>query len=263
MNPGDSFFKDGAAYERLMGRWSQLAGEAFLDWIAVPNGLRWLDIGCGTGVFTEELIKHGSPASVVALDPSAEQVAFARNRPGATMAEFQVGDAQALSLADNAFDIAAMALVIHFLTDPAKALAEAARVVRPGGWVVSYVWDYSIGGSPTAPVVAALRSLGFESSGPPSAKATSLSALQDLWRSAGLSDIETHVIPIAVEFAGFDEFWHAMTAPVGPAGKAIAAMAADTRERLRAILKERLSLPANGGRVTYQACANAIKGRKY
>ena len=260
MSSGDRFFTDGAAYERLMGRWSQPVGAIFLDWIGVPKNLRWIDIGCGTGVFTEELIKHCSPAAVIAIDPSGDQLAFARDRPGLEIAEFRVGDAQDLSFADNTFDIAVMALVVHFVPQPAKAIAEMARVVRPGGWAATYVWDYSIGGSPTAPVTATMKSLGFESPAPPSRNATSLQALQELWRSAGLNEIETRVIRIPVAFADFDEFWDSISVPVGPAGKAIAEMSPDTLERLRAGLRKQVSIMSDG-RVFYEACANAIKGR--
>jgi ubiquinone/menaquinone biosynthesis C-methylase UbiE len=256
----DRFFTDGAAYDQLMGRWSRRVGEVFLEWINVPKNLRWIDIGCGTGVFTEELIRHCSPASVIAIDPSADQLAFARERPGLAIAEFSVGDAQDIRFEDNSFDIAVMALVLHFVPDPYKALAEMARVVRPGGWMTSYVWDYEIGGSPTAPLVAALASLGFGSPAPPSAKATSLPVLQELWQSAGASEIETRVIPIPVTFASFDEFWRSLSGPVGPVGKAIAEMSGDSVERLRSRLQERAPIQADG-RVVYQARANAIKGR--
>ena len=185
MSSGDAFFTDGAAYERLMGRWSRVAGRIFLDWIAVPRQLRWIDIGCGTGAFTEELIKHSSPTTIVGIDPSADQLAFARERPRLALAEFHVGNAERLPFPDESFDVAVMALVVHFLSNPTEAASEMARVVRRGGWAVSYVWDYSIGGSPTAPMAAAMKSLGFASPPPPSASATSMPALQELWRVRG------------------------------------------------------------------------------
>ena len=129
----DQLFTDGAAYERLMGRWSRLVGQAFLDWLDVPKDLRWLDAGCGNGVFTEELIARCAPAAVTAIDPSEEQLAYARNRPGAKAAEFRIGDAQKLPFGDDSFDAAIMALVISFLPKPDKAAAEMTRVVRSGG----------------------------------------------------------------------------------------------------------------------------------
>jgi ubiquinone/menaquinone biosynthesis C-methylase UbiE len=141
-------FADGAAYERLMGRWSRIAAAQFLDWLDVGAGARWLDVGCGNGAFTEVLIDRCAPASVMAVDPSEGQLAYARTRPGAKLAEFRVGDAQALPFGDHSFDAAAMALVLAFLPDPAKAAAEMARVVRPGGQVASYMWDVPGGGVP-------------------------------------------------------------------------------------------------------------------
>src|SRR5215470_2729678 len=122
MSEAPNLFADGKAYERLMGRWSRLAGEGFLDWLNAPKNLRWLDVGCGNGAFTEELIGRCAPATVTAIDPSDDQLAYARTRPGVSMTDFRVGDAQNLSFADNSFDIAAMALVISFLPDPGRAV---------------------------------------------------------------------------------------------------------------------------------------------
>src|SRR5262245_6760866 len=152
MTEAGGMFADGAAYERLMGRWSRIAGAAFLDWLDAPGGLRWLDVGCGNGAFTEELVSRCAPAAVTGIDPSEGQIAYARKRAGVGMAEFRVGDAQLLPFAASSFDAAIMALVIQFLPDPAKAVAEMARVVRPGGSVASYMWDAAANGSPIGPV---------------------------------------------------------------------------------------------------------------
>ena len=141
MSEGGELFPDGEAYERLMGRWSRLAGEAFLDWLDVPKGLRWLDVGCGNGAFTEVLIARSAPAAVAAIDPSNAQLAYARARLGTKLAQFQRGDAQQLPFGDSTYDIAVMALVISFVPDPLKAVTEMARVVRPGGWIATYMWD--------------------------------------------------------------------------------------------------------------------------
>jgi ubiquinone/menaquinone biosynthesis C-methylase UbiE len=131
----EQLFTDGKAYERLMGRWSRLAGAAFLDWLNVPKAMRWLDAGCGNGAFTEEIIARCAPAEVKAIDPSEEQLAYARSRPGTKTAEFRAGDAQNLPFGDDCFDVGIMALVISFLPEPDKAAAELTRVVRRGGWV--------------------------------------------------------------------------------------------------------------------------------
>ena len=139
MSETPNLFADGKAYERLMGRWSRLAGEKFLDWLNAPKNLKWLDVGCGNGAFTEVLIARCSPASVIGVDPSEGQLAFARDRPGTKGAEFRIADAQALPFPNDSFDAATMALVIVFVPDPLKAARELARVVRPGGVAATYM----------------------------------------------------------------------------------------------------------------------------
>src|SRR3954454_10427402 len=176
----EPLFNDAAAYERLMGRWSRRAGEEFLRWLDPPQGARWIDIGCGTGAFTALIVDKSCPAEVVGIDPAEEQLAFARSRSGMTGVDFRRADAERLPFSEGSFDIAAMALVVHFLRNPQQAVAEMVRVLRPGGLAAAYVWDYSAHGSPTAPMVAALRTLGFEFPGPPSAAFASLTGLEGL-----------------------------------------------------------------------------------
>jgi len=122
-------FDDGAAYERMMGTWSRLAGATFIDWLAPPSGLKWIDIGCGNGAFSELIVERCEPAEVRGIDPSEGQLAFARTRPAARLAKFDRGEAMALPFSENAFDAATMALVIFFVPDPAKGVAEMVRVV--------------------------------------------------------------------------------------------------------------------------------------
>ena len=150
-------YDDGAAYERMMGAWSRIAGENFLDWLVPPPGLRWIDIGCGSGVFTELLVDRCAPAEVQGVDPSEAQLSFARTRPAARVAKFGQGDATTLPFASGRFDAAVMALVISFVPDPAKGVAEMVRVVRPGGMVAAYVWDMLGGGYPLDPIHVELR----------------------------------------------------------------------------------------------------------
>src|SRR4051812_41459001 len=114
-------FDDGAGYERMMGTWSRIAGEVFLAWLKPAPSLRWIDVGCGNGAFTELLTERCAPAEIQGVDPSEAQLAFARSRHEAGVARFQEGDAMALPFADNSFDAAAMALVIFFVPDPPKA----------------------------------------------------------------------------------------------------------------------------------------------
>src|SRR5947208_7260976 len=113
-------FEDGAAYERMMGVWSRIAGGVFLDWLAPRPGLRWADIGCGSGAFSELLVERCAPAEVQGVDPSEAQLAFARTRPAARLAQFRQGNAMALPFPADSFDAAVMALVIFFVPEPAK-----------------------------------------------------------------------------------------------------------------------------------------------
>src|SRR5215469_15628034 len=246
MPEGRNFFSDGAAYERLMGRWSVPVGEVFLEWLAQPSGLQWLDVGCGNGAFTELIVKRCAPAKVEGLDPSEAQIAYARTRPGARLAQFRQGDAQATPFTDNAFDVAAMALVINFIPDPAKAIAEMARVVRSGGWVGTYMWDVTNGGSPTEPIAAAMRSMGNAYVTAPSHTASRLDSMRALWEHAGLKSIDTRVIRIPVTYSNFDDFWEAQSAPIGPLGQAIRDIAPSAKEQLRELLRERLPTDPQG-----------------
>ena len=141
-------FDDGLSYERYMGDWSRRVGSVFLDWLAAPPGLKWIDVGCGNGAFTELLVERCAPTSVNGIDPSEAQLDFARKRPAARLAKFDCGEAMALPFPGDVFDAAIMALVIFFVPDPAKSVAEMVRVVRPGGIAAAYAWDMLGGGFP-------------------------------------------------------------------------------------------------------------------
>jgi ubiquinone/menaquinone biosynthesis C-methylase UbiE len=252
-------FTNGEAYERLMGRWSRNVGTQFLDWLDLPKGLRCLDVGCGNGAFTEVLAARVAPSELAGIDPSEEQLAFAKTREGVKPAQFRVGDAQALPFDDGSFDVAIMALVISFVPDPAKAVSEMARVVGPGGVVATYMWDVVANSQPHGPCYTTMSALGMPIASRPS-NASELSVMRSLWEQAGMDSIETRVIEIPVTFSDFDDFWDSNSTPAGPVGKAVEKLSAADRERVRAHLRERLPQDA-AGRIAYQARAHAVKGR--
>jgi SAM-dependent methyltransferase len=252
-------FDDGAGYERMMGKWSRIAGEVFLDWLRPASGLRWIDVGCGNGAFTELLAERCAPAEIQGVDPSEAQLDFARSRHRAGVAQFRQGDAMALPYPDNSFDAAVMALVIFFVPDPPVALAEMARVVRPGGTVASYAWDIEGGGFPHEPLLAEMRAMGLPPIRPPSFAASRMENLRALWTGAGLERIETREITVQRTFADFDDFWS--TALLGASVKAtVATMTPDQLDQLKQMVHAHLATD-RGGSVTISARANAIKGR--
>ena len=252
-------FDNGAAYEEFMGKWSRLAGDAFLRWLEPALGGRWVDVGCGNGAFTQEVVDRCAPVSVTGIDPSAEQVEYARQRFAGAAVTFDVGDAMALPYADAAFDAAVMALVIFFVPDPAKSVAEMTRVVRPGGSVSSYAWDILGGGFPFAAVQEEMATFGSTPAWPPSLEASRIETMRELWADAGLVEIETRVIAVERTFDDFDSFWK--IAQTGPRlAASLAAMPADDRRPMSERVRARLA-PDASGRITYGARANAIKGR--
>lgn len=260
MTKAQGFFTDGEAYERMMGRWSRAAGEVFLDWLKLPPGLRWADIGCGTGAFTKLLLDRCAPRKVDAVDPSADQIAFARTMPAARTANFQVGNAQALPFEAGEFDAAAMALVITFISDPAKALAEMRRVVTPGGTVATYVWDFTNGGSPQQPLREAIEANGVTVVHMQGHENSKREALDRIFNTASLDDVATRMIEIEVSYPDFDACWASQTALANTTVQYLRKMSAPEVERVKAHLREHLPKDRTG-RIAYKAWANAVKGR--
>src|SRR4051812_36200908 len=174
-------FIDGASYEEFMGRWSRLVGDRFLQWLAPQAGLRWLDVGCGNGAFTGMLLEQAGAGAVQGIDPSEAQLEFARKRGPGAPAEFHLGEGTALTFADHSFDAAVRALVIFFVPDPARGVAEMARVVKPGGSVSAYAWDLHGGGFPYVALHEEMEAIGLPPILPPSSEASRIDALKALW----------------------------------------------------------------------------------
>jgi ubiquinone/menaquinone biosynthesis C-methylase UbiE len=251
-------FDDGEAYEQFMGRWSREIGKAFLTWLQPPEGAHWLDVGCGTGIFTELISDTCAPASVIAIDPSESQIARARTQVTRTKTEFRLADAQDLPFPDKSFDIVASALVVNFVPNKARAMSEMRRVVRPGGLIAACVWNFAAELSPSGPLRRAMRRIGIEAPPIPGTDTSSPAVLADLLEKAGLKGLNTDSIEVAVSFRDFDDFWHSQTPHYAPTTSVIAAMSLRDRLRLMEAARDYLQPLCDG--VGYSAWAIAVKG---
>lgn len=253
-------FDNGATYERFMGVWSQSAGEIFLDWLAPKTDLRWLDVGCGNGAFTELLASHCAPAAIDGIDPAEGMLAFARTRPVARLARFHVGDAMALPFGAAAFDAAVMPLVIFFVPVPAQGVAEMVRVTAPGGTVAAYAWDMPGGGFPYENLRTALRAAGVTVPREPNPEASRLEVMNALWTGAGLEAVATRVITVQRTYASFDDYWATVLGSPSM-GALIAKLPPAELAQLQARLRDSLPPADAAGRITCSARAHAVQGR--
>jgi SAM-dependent methyltransferase len=228
----------------------------------VAPGDRWLDVGCGSGALTETVLALTEPASVVGVDTSEAFVAYAAGRVTDPRAAFAVGDAQALDHPDASFDAVASSLVLNFLPDPGRGVAEMARVVRPGGLVAGYVWDYAgemqlmrrfwDAAVELDPAAADLDE-GRRMAG------CNPASLEALFAGSGLADVETRGIDVPTVFAGFDDYWAPFEGGQGPAPGDCVSLPPDRRDALRERLRETLPVEADGS-IRMIARAWAVRG---
>src|SRR5262245_14171378 len=253
-------FEDGLTYERHMGVWSRLAGTVFIDWLALPSGLKWIDVGCGNGAFTELIVEKCAPNEVRGIDPSEAKIDFARKRPAAHAAKFDLADAMALPFPANTFDVATMALVIFFVPNPTRGVAEMTRVVRPDGMIAAYAWDILGGGFTLEPLRIVLREMGFKPVDPPTVEASRIEAMRELWTGAGLKAVETREITVERTFENFEELWEITMSGSPSIRLTLAEMSPADIALFKTRVRARLPADATG-RITYQSRANAVKGR--
>ena len=252
----------GEAYEPYVGRWSRPVAREFLGWLAVPDGERWLDVGCGTGALSETILALAAPGEVVGVDPSPAFVAFARDRVRDPRAQFGLGEAQALRADSSTFDAVVAGLVLNFVPEPGRAVAEMARVTRPGGTVAAYVWDYAEG-------MQMMRHF-WDAAGALDPRARELDEgrrftlcgpepLSDLFRRTGLANVEVRAIEVPTVFRDFDDYWSPFLRGQAPAPSYAMSLSEKRREELRERL--RASLPTNPeGEHPLAARAWAVRG---
>lgn len=233
-----SFDVAAEAYDRFMGRYSRLLSPQLADLAGVRGGQRAIDVGCGPGALTAELVTRLGPAAVAAVDPSEPFVAAAQARnPGV---DVRRASAEQLPFPDDTFDAALAQLVVHFMSDPVAGLAEMARVTRRGGVVAACVWDHAGGHGPLAVFWQAARELDPEVDDESQLAGTREGHLAELFAAAGLREIEETAHSANLEHPTFDAWWQPFTLGVGPAGFHVASLdakgQAELRERCRALL---------------------------
>ena len=255
-------WENAESLERYVGRWSRLVAREFVAWLQVPPGSRWLDVGCGSGALTETVLAEAGPESIEGVDTSEAFVAYAASRVTDPRASFAVADAQALDRPGAAYDAVASSLVLNFLPDPARGAAEMRRVVRPGGVVAGYVWDYAgemqlmrrfwDAAAELDPAAADLDE-GRRMAG------CNPADLEALFSGAGLEEVETRAIDVPTVFADFDDYWSPFEGGQGPAPGYCASLPPDRRAALRERLRETLPAAADGS-ISLVARAWAVRG---
>ncbi|MGH6914565.1 MAG: class I SAM-dependent methyltransferase, partial [Geminicoccales bacterium] len=248
---------------RYVGRWSRLVGREFLDWLGLPPGLRWLDVGCGTGELSRAILERAKADQVLGLDPAAGFLTYAPRISSDQRLRFQPGEALALPVADGSFDAAVSGLVLNFVPAKEKAVSEMRRAVRPGGTVAAYVWDYAgemqlmrhfwdaaVALDPAAAELDEGRRF-------PICRPERLAAL---FRKAGFEDVKGRAIDVPTVFEDFDDYWTPFLSGQAPAPGYCMSLAKDARARLQGRLRQMLP-QGKDGRITLIARAFAVRGR--
>ncbi len=256
-------FADGEAYEQYVGRWSRPVGHMFVDWLSQPPGLCWADVGCGTGALTGIVLEDADPQRVIGIEPSAGFLGIARASIKDPRADLRSGDAHALPIEDHAVDVAISGLVLNFVPDTQRALDEMRRIVKPGGVVAAYVWDYA--GEMQLmryfwDAVTELFPEGAERDEGTQFPLCKPEPLAALFRSAGLQEVDTCALDVPTVFADFEDYWSPFLRGQGPAGVYCVSLAERDRERLRARLENALPINADGT-IRLIARAWAVRGK--
>lgn len=250
------------AYEGFMGRWSRVLAQRFVEWLAPPPDLRWLDVGCGTGALTAALLRTAAPQLVVGCDPSEAFVDHARRSVDSPRASFEVAGIDRLPQVEPGFDAVVSGLVLNFLPSTDAAIRAMSGVLRTGGMIAAYVWDY--GGRmeflrifwdeavALDPAAAALDE-------GPRFPVCREGGLAEAFSRGGLARVRTGEISIRTDFSSYADFWEPFENGTGPAAGYVAGLDREQRGRLKDRLRKRLA-PAGDGPIALSARAWTASG---
>ncbi|SFM74166.1 class I SAM-dependent methyltransferase [Variovorax sp. OV329] len=253
----------GDLYEPYVGRWSRKVALEFLAWLQVPPNSQWLDVGCGTGALTQAVLRVAQPASVLGIDASPAFIDFAQAFTPEGRARYEVGDAQALTLAAQSVDVVVSGLMLNFVPQPELALAEMVRVARPGGQVAVYVWDYAQGMQLMRrfwDAAVQLNPAALDSAEGRRFPMCRPDPLRALFEQAGLQAVEVKALEVPTVFRDFDDYWSPFLGGQGPAPGYAMALPEAERLRLRELIRAALPVAPDGS-IPLSARAWGVRGR--
>jgi len=252
----------GDKYEPYIGRWSRLVAGEFLNWLAIPAGSYWLDVGCGTGALSQSILQFAEPASIKGIDRSEGFIAFAKEHTQDSRVQFEVGDATALNADSGTFDASVSGLVLNFVPEPERAIAEMRRVTRAGGVVAVYVWDYADRMQMIRHFFDAAVALDPDAVELDEGRRFSIcqpDALSQLFESVGLHNVEVRPIEVSTVFRDFDDYWSPFLGGQGPAPSYAMSLSEERRLALRERIRAGLPF-ASDGSIPLVARAWAVRG---
>lgn len=242
-------WRDGEAYEAYVGRWSRPTARAFVDWLELPAGSSWIDLGCGTGALARAILERADPERVLGVEPSEGFRALARERIDDPRVSFAAGSGEAIPGADGSVDAVVSGFVLNFLPDPATGLAEMRRVTRPGGTVAAYVWDYAGKAELFRIFWDAAAALDPDAAALDEGRRFPLcdpERLERLFADAGFERVEVRALDVPTPFRDVDDFWRPFLGGMGPAPGYVASLSEARREALRERVVAALPVAADG-----------------
>lgn len=261
----DETWDNGIIYDRFMGRWSKLVAHKFLSWFAIPPGCVWVDVGCGTGNITRQILETYRPAKIISIDSSPGFLSHAQQSINHPDVQFRVGFAQSLDLDSHSVDAVVSGLVLNFVPQPEAAILEMLRVTKPGGKVGVFVWDYSHGMQMLRYFWDAAVALDPNTSALDEGIRFPLcreGQLQALFMESGYKHVEGRAIEIATKFEDFDDYWQPFLGKIGAAPHYLMSLDAEDRHRLEDRLRKSLPVSEDGS-ISLTARAWAVKGTCY